>query len=157
MGHGMAAQRRDMGTCPPAGRDGTHGARTPPTAGSLPICPSTCPSEPRLVLELGACEPGWTSHRSISLTKLEVPSGSLKGSRFGSARQRALSPEDGQGPRPLCPCLGHSDPSIRGVVGAGLVTTSGHGCSPHRCSPRPLKAQLWKLGHQQICSQWPSA
>lgn len=42
------------------------------------------------------------------------------------------------GPRPLCPSLGHRDPCVRGVVGTGLVTTSGGtgaGCAAADCTP----------------------
>lgn len=116
MGRGMAAQRIDTGTRPPAGQDGTHGARTPPTAGSLSVCPSTCQNPESPWSRWPRARAG-LPHRSSGLTTLEVSSGSLKGGRLGSARRWALSPEDGQGPRPLCPFLSHSDPSIKGLGG----------------------------------------
>lgn len=148
MGHGMAAQRTDTGR---AHWLGETGHVEPGPLPQLAVCPSVRPPVHQNPEERWSWVPtgqGWTPHTRIGLTQLEVSSGSLKGSRLGSARQQALSPEYGQGPRPLCPCLGHRDPSTRGVVGAGLATTSGHGCNPHRRSPSPLKAQLRKQGHQ---------
>lgn len=84
----MAAQRADTGTRPPAGRDGTHGARTPTHSWQsvrLSIHLSVKTQRSPGVGWLWA--KAWPPRRRGGLATLQVSRGSLKGSRSGSARR----------------------------------------------------------------------
>lgn len=118
---------------------------------------------PQLVVYLSVCLPvhqnpeqswswvlegqGWVPCRRIGLTKLQASSRSLKGSGLGAAGWQALGPEDSQGPRSLCPSLGHNDLSARGVGGGwpGVNFRS------------PSRPQLVEMGSDTSYSRWPLA
>lgn len=143
--HGSSAQTQ--GHAHQLGRTGhMEPGPHPQLAVCLSVCPPVChnPEQPQCWVPVGQ---GWTPCRRISLAKPKASSRSLKGSGLGAARQQALGPEDSQGPRPLCPSLGHSDPSVRGVGGGWpgdhlgcplKASTRGSWGTDTSCSQRPL-------------------
>lgn len=110
----MAAQSTDVGISPTSrGRETeTHGARTPPTAGWLSVCPP--------VRIAGACRLGPCSLQESWPCQAKLAAGPLKGKGLGQPGGGPSAREAG-----LCPSLGPREPSQEERVGPRQVTASG--------------------------------